>query len=632
VSESTEAEKTVRAMLGAWARRVAGAAGADFEKKIAIASVTDRTAHAAFLRVLFDVRTDPVEKMLPYREGAPPYPVAAPTAVASLPSGLRVQFLEQEATLSAAESGEPIPCNRCSGEGQGDACQTCKGAKTAACSACAQRGRKSCPNCHGKGSLVCSQCAGAGKVLQSLAGDGMRVEDVCPQCTGKKVLSCQDCADASIPDCAVCGNKRVVACAACAGRGSAACAQCGGARRVLRGFTAKVAYTIAYYRGLLRDPRIPDEAFPEDPSAGKLGETVFEWEGSDAAALAAKKPQGAAGTAFDKVLGLVPAEGPAPNSKRILQVLTIERIPVYEAAFTFEGKEYVAWATSFENRVSLSHDPFADLAVRWADAAEAALDRNDFAAFEELAAKAEALGPNRPAVAALRGKAGQAQRRGLIAFGAKAAAGLAVAAPAVLAFVYHSPNRWTPLAALGVLVLGAALAAVFGAGAAFAARPLLTPAGRKRWAVGAAIAGAAFAVAAFAAVGPIVRLDAREFAAKNARLDGLPFAEWSSADDDALADLIKDYAARGVDVSAGKDLAERRAAFVELAKAKAIADAEAARLKAQAEAAAAARKALAAKRLAAEIAAEKAAEKKAASKKTKGKGKKKRKAPVHIGD
>lgn len=629
---SDDAKTRVRALLDEWVKRDPRHPVPDFAQKITIGAISDKTAYAGFLRCLFDVRTAPVEKMLAYRESAPPK-IADKNDLWGLPSGLSRHFLEQEATIVAAETGEPIACNRCAGEGQAESCADCRGSKTAPCAACSHRGRKSCQACKGHGSIACVQCAGTGKVLLSLATDGMRNEDVCPQCTGKKELPCHDCADATAPDCTVCANKRVVTCPTCAGRGAALCAQCGGSLRVTRGFSVSIAYKLAYYRSLVRDPSIPEEVFPEDPASGKLGETALECDGEDAAAFAGKKPEGPAGDAFARVMAQVPAAGLGANSKLILQSLSIERIPIYEFAYTFEGHEYHAWATRFENRVVLLDDPFADLALRLTDTAESLLKKNEFALFEEQAAKAAALAPRNPAIATLRGKAGALQRRASIAFGAKVAGGLAVAVPALLAFLYSSPNRFAPLAALGLGVLGASLAAVFRLGAVLAARPLLPPSRRNAWAAGAAAGGAALAVALFVLVGPISRIDVREFAGKVSRYESLSFANWTPDDAAALTALDKDYAARGVDTAAGQRLLDGYASFVAAAQAQALLEeqarqlakqkaARAARLKAEeARKEAAIEKALAAKRLAAKKAAALAAAKKGKSKKSKKKKK-----------
>ena len=620
---SDHAETRVRALLGEWAKRNPRNPVPDFAQEISIISIRDKTAYAGFLRCLFDVRTPPAEKMLPYRESAPPI-TADKNDLWGLPSGLSRQFLEQETTVVAAEPGEPIDCNRCAGEDKANDCKRCGGAKTAPCENCSDLGRKSCSVCKGRGKFACTLCAGKGTVLQSMSAAGMRFDEVCPQCTGKKELPCRDCADAPAPNCAVCANKRVVPCPDCGGRGTPLCAQCGGSRRIIRGFSVSISYRLAYYRSLVRDSSIPEAAFPEDPAWGKLGETVLECEGEDAASFSEKKPEGAAGDAFAKVLGQIPAAGLGANSKPILQSLSVERIPIYEVAYAFEGKEYHAWATPFNSRVVPLDDPFADLAARLTAEAESYLAKSDFVLFEERAAKAAALAPENPAVAALRGKAADMQRRASIAFGAKIAGGLAVALPALFACLYSSPNRFAPLAALGLAVLGASLAAVFQLSAAIAPRQLLPPPRRNARAAGAASGGAALAIGLFLILGPIRRIDAREFAGKLSRYEALPFTSWEPDDDNVLAAMIKDYAARGVDTTGGQNLMDGRASFLTVARAQALLDQKArqraarvARLRLEeAKKEAAREKALAAQRRAAK----KTTAKKAKAKKSKKKG------------
>ncbi|MFI5349217.1 MAG: hypothetical protein ACHQ2Z_06720 [Elusimicrobiota bacterium] len=615
-SEAPDAAETrVRALLGDWAGRATGNPVPDFGRDISIASIRDKTAYAVFLRCLFDVRSEPVDKTLPYRESEPPK-TADKKDPWSLPSGLSKIFLEQEATVVAAEAVEPSSCNFCAGEGQTGACEKCRGSKTAPCEACSNRGRKSCPACGGRGSIKCAQCSGSGKVLLSLTPDGLRTEDVCPQCTGKKELPCHDCVDAAVPDCAVCANKRVVACPKCEGRGTPLCSQCGGARFVVPGFTLHVDYKLGYYRSIVRDPSIPEAVFPEDPASGKLGDTVLECDCGDGETLADKKPEGPAGEAFAKVLAQASAAKLGVNSKAILQSLSVEKIPIYEVAYVYEGKEYHAWATSFQNRVVPLDDPFADVAARLTGEAESFLHENEFALFEDRLAKAATLAPKNPAPAALRGKAWDEQRRAVAAFGMRVSAGLSVALPAVLALMYKSPNRFIPLGALLLGVLAASAGAVFLAGRALASRPLMPAPRRKAWGAGAAAGGAVLATALFVSAAPIRRIDVREFGGKVSSYEAVPFVNWGPGDDAALRALIKEYGARGVDTTAGQNLLDGHASYLAAARAQALLDEQArrkaARLKAEAAKKEAARqKALAAKRLAAQkLAAQKAKKKK----------------------
>ena len=600
-----DAEKLVRALLGEWSRRDPRHPVPDFAREIAIVSIRDKTAYAGFLRCLLDVRTPPVAAVLPYRESEPPK-TADKSDPWGLPSGLSRQFVEQETAIVAADPGEPRACDRCAGGTQPLTCTRCRGAKTAPCEACSHRGRKSCPLCRGRGSIPCALCKGEGTVVGSIAAIGTGNKEVCPQCTGKREQPCHDCADMAAPECAQCANTRVVACPACEGRGAPPCVQCRGSGRVVDGFSVDIAYKLAYHRSLLRDASIPEEVLPADPAFGKLGETVFEYESADAASFAAKRPEGPAGDAFEKVLAQVPAGGLGKDSRVILQSLSVERIPVYEVVYAFAGKEYRAWATRYQNRVVTSEDPFADLAARWAEEAESFLKKNEFALFEERTAKALHLAPSHPAVASLRGKAADVQRRAMLALGAAVSGGLALGVPAVLSLLYRSPNRFMPLAALALAMLGASLAAVSRLAAACAPRPLLPPSRRNKWAAGAAGGGAVLALALFLLIGPIRRIDAREFAAQTSRYAALDFADWGPDDDDALAALVADHAARGVDTKAGQDMLDGHASFLAVARARALREEQArkeaeraARLRAaEAKKEAARRKAADAKRLA----------------------------------
>lgn len=621
-------EAFVRATLGEWARRVAGDPAADFGQTISIVALRDRTAYAGFLRCLFDVRGEPVDKALAFKEGAVPR-VADRADLWSLPVRLTREFVEQEELITAADPGDPIECNRCSGENGTGVCETCHGSKTAPCQACLNTGRRSCPACAGRGRIACTLCAGSGRVLNSVAQDGALNQDVCPQCAGAKEFACADCADAAAPDCARCSNTRVTPCPACEGRGAPLCAQCGGTRRIVRGFSVQVAYLLAYYRSLVRDPGVPEEVFPANPPTGKLGETVFEQEGDDAA-LAAQKPADAAGEAFARALALVPAAGLGPRSRRILQSLSIEKIPIFEIVYAFEGKEYRAWVGRYQNRVVALDDPFAELASRRAAEAAACLEKGDLAAFEERAAQAAALAPSNTAVVALRASAGAFQRRAAVRLGLKLSAAAAVAVPVVLSLLYQSPNRYIPLAALGLAILAASSGAVLWAGARLQNIPLLSARRRGTHVAAAAAAGAVLIAGAFAAAAPIRRIDTREFDKRLSTYAALPLESWRPDDDTAVASLIDDYTPRGVDTGAAQDLRERYASFVAAARAQALRDAqtrrererrarEAARVRAEWERAEAARRARAA-------AAEKLAAKRRAAKKRAAKKKKRKKS------
>lgn len=620
-----DAETEIRAALGGWARRIAGAPVPDFGERITLVSVRDLTVHTGFLRCLFEVRAGPTPKTLAFTPGAMP-PAAAKDDPFALPSRLRREFLEQEETVVGVEPGDPMECTRCSGESEGPSCETCRGAKSLPCPACSSGGRKSCPSCAGRGKIACALCAGSGRVLQSMSAQGLRIEDVCPQCTGKKALPCHECSDAAASDCAQCGNKRSTPCPTCGGRGAALCGQCGGSRKVLSGFTYRVAYKIAYYRSVLRDPAVPGEVFPEDPPSGKLGRTVVELEGDGPTAFAGRAPAGAAGEVFDRVLRLVPEEGLGEKSRLLLAALSVEATPVYQVVYAFEGKEYRAWVGGYGGRVIPQGDPFKDLAGRWAAQAEDLLAQGDHAGFEALTAKAAAFAPEHAAVAALRGKAGAAVRRPVLLLGAKIAAGAAVAFPVALGLLYKSPSRFVPLAALGVAVLAASLGAAAGLASWLAARPLTPRATRDARTAAAAAAGAALPLLLFLLAAPIRRIDASRFAAGLARFDALPFADWTPDDPPALKALSKDYAARGVDTSAGTALLEQYESYQEAARAKAVL---AQKAKEAADAAARAR-AEAARRAAArwarEDAARKAAAAKAAAAKAAAKKKKKKTA------
>ncbi len=571
----SEAEAFVRTALGDWARRAAGDAAAEFDKAISIVSLRDRTAYAGFLRCLFDVRGEPVDKALAFKDGASP-PATDRADPWSLPVRLTREFAEQEELVTAADPGEPVACNRCSGENGAGVCETCRGAKTAPCSACANAGRKSCPTCAGRGRIACTLCAGSGKVLSSVAHDGALNHDVCPQCAGAKEFACADCAEAAAPDCTRCSNTHVMPCPACEGRGAPLCAQCGGTRRIVRGFSVQVAYILAYYRSLVRDPAVPEQVFPENPPTGKLGETVFEMEGDDAA-LAAKKPSDAAGEAFARALALVPAAGLGPRSRRILQSLSVEKIPIYEVVYDFEGKAYRAWVAHYQNRVVALDDPFAELASRRAAEAATCLEKGDLAAFEDHAAQVAALAPSSPAVAALRAQAGAFQRRAAMRLGLKLSASAAAAVPVVLSLLYQSPNRRIPLAALGLAILAASSGAVMWASARLQNLPLLSARRRGARVAAAAAAAAVLIAGAFAAAPPIRRIDTREFEKRLSTYVALPLESWRLDDDTAVASLIDDYTPRGVDTSAAQDLRERYASFIAAARAQALRDAQARR-------------------------------------------------------
>ncbi len=621
-SKNVEAE--IRAALAQWAKRIERNPVPDFAEKISIVSVVDKTAYAGFLRCLFDVRTGPVDKILPYRPDAPP-PVSAKEDPWSLPVAFSKQFLEQEATATATDRTEPEDCGRCSGDRQPPPCDACQGAKTVACDACSAKGRKSCPACRGRGIISCEMCGATGKVVQSVAHDGTRIEDVCPQCTGKKGVPCRDCADAAESDCVKCGNARKMTCPKCAGLGTPVCSQCGGTRKVVRGFSYEVAYRIAYYRSVVRDPDTPAEVFPADPPLGKLGETVLELEVEDAAAFETKKPAGRAGESFARVLAMVPAAGLGPNSKRILHSLSVEKIPIWQVAYKFEDKEYHVWICRYENRVFPVEDPFAALAGRWASAADEMLKSGDLPAFAEQVAKLAAVAPQDPAVEELKEKGAAAQKSATLLLGIPTAAALAAAIPSLLSSLYASPNRVVPLAGLGGGILAFSTAAVWWLRSRLAAGPLLPTLGRSARTIAAAAAGAVLPVVVFLALSPVHRLDVAEFEKKISDIESRPLESLTPADDETLTQLIKDYAPRGVDTAAAKNLLDAHANFVAAARAEALRQEEAARELARKQAEAARLRAQAEREEAARIMADLAAKKRAAAKRAALKKKKKKK-------
>ncbi|MEK7390241.1 MAG: hypothetical protein AAB036_11145, partial [Elusimicrobiota bacterium] len=561
-NSSQEQERVVRELLGAWAKRDPRNPAPDFGGEISLVSIEDKTAYAGFLRCLFDVRTGPVDKLLPYLESKPPL-IANKNDLWELPSGLVRQFLEQEATVLAAESGEPMDCNLCTGVVSAESCGSCHGAKTAPCGACAERGRKTCSLCQGRGSFACASCKGSGTIVQSMSAVGTGYAEVCPDCFGKKIRPCHECSDAAAPDCPVCSNTRVVACPACKGAGLALCAQCGGSRRVIAGFTVSVAYKLLYYRSLVRDPEIPEAVLPENPPSGRLGESILQCESDDVASFSSKIPEGVAGEAARKVLAQAVAGIQGKNSRVIFQSLSVERIPIFSVRYAFRGKDYRAWATRFQNRVVAIDDPFADMAALYVAEAEAFLDKRQFALFDERASKAESLAPRSPALASLRAKAGSVQAREITMFGAKAAGALALAIPTILAFLYSSPRRFAPLAALSLATMVCALASAF----VLASRRLSLPASRWRlWSAGAAAAGAALCAALFVIVSPIRRIDEGDFAVRVSRHEELSFANWGTGDASALESLIDEYAKLGVDTSVGRSLLERYEIFLVAAR------------------------------------------------------------------
>ncbi len=292
--------------------------------------------------------------MIAYSEAAPPK-VADKKNLWSVPSGLSRQFLEQEETVVAAESAEPISCNRCAEEGQTGACESCRGAKTAPCEALLRAAAANpAKSCGGNGVLSCAQCAGSGKVTLSVAAIGMPVVDVCPGVHRAEQSPRRDCADAVSSDCAACANKRVVACPAGEGRGTAPW-PAAGARKVVRGFSVAIAYKLAYYRRpLCAIRRSPRRRFPRIPRGASSGKRCS----SARFRTPPRSPGTQAGrTGRDAFLRRSSRSFRRLASARIPSwcylALTVEKIPIYEVAYSFgAARSSHARTTRFENRVS----------------------------------------------------------------------------------------------------------------------------------------------------------------------------------------------------------------------------------------------------------------------------------------
>ena len=559
----------IRAVLGAWAARHPKTPVAEFENQITIDSIEDFTVHAAFLTVLVDSRSEPVDRQFPYQPDSLP-PKCDRGNPWSAEVNLKKEFLDQEQTVLALDPGEPMSCNRCSGGTASEACKTCSGKKMVVCAACAQKGRKSCAHCHGEGKTACAMCSATGKVVASIDASGFPSLGVCPQCAGKKEFPCHDCQSAPLSDCAQCSNRRTVGCGECAGSGIDVCSHCKGAGQFINGYSLKIHYAVVYHRSLMRDPKIPEDVFPEDPPPGKLGETIFELQGSDGA-LDISRLEGAAAQCASKVLAQAPSGD--PRSRLVLQSIKVEKIPLWLVTYGFEGKVHRAWVSSYENRVSALDDPFAKRA-------------------ESMAAQA-----------AERESARKRAQRDALRAGAIVTCAAATLIPLILEFVFRSPNRHGPLAILAVLILAGGSSAIWFL---------------RGWRIASAAAATAAVVlisAAFGLAAPIHRLDVREFETKLSALAAAPFGNWGEDDGAVLAQLIKDFTARGVDTSTAETLRDEYASFAVAAREKAARDQQQARH----EAAVAQRNAelarLDAERKTKVLAAKKAAAKKAAAKK-----------------
>ncbi len=523
----------LRAALGSWASRLTRHPVADFASQITIDSVRDYTAYAAFLNCLVDARTAPVDREIPYRPDALP-PVADRNDLWSLPVRLKKQFHDQEETVVAADSLEPVACNRCAGGALSEPCVTCSDSKVAPCTACTGKGRKSCTHCHGEGKTSCGLCAGSGKVVASVDSNGIPSLGVCSQCMGKKEFPCHDCRSAPLSDCRVCSNRRTVACGPCEGRGTKLCSHCGGAGSFVKGYSTHIAYKVAYHRSMIREANIPEEVFPEDPPTGKLGETVFEAEEAEGA-FGTSVLDGAAGKVYANVLAQVPTARVGEPSKLILQSVKIERVPIYLVTYGYEGRPHCAWVSHYENRVLPLDDPFTK--------------------HREMLVKQSAQ----------REEAQRRDTRVALLSGAIVSGVSAVLIPLIWEFVQTSPNRHWPLAILGILILMGGLCAIW----------LLR--GRALPSSAVAAAAVVLIMTAFAIASPIHRLDVREFNEKFSVTQNKPFPQWGQDDAASLAQLIKEFSARGVDTSAAQSQQEEYESYLAAVRVQAAREAQARR-------------------------------------------------------
>lgn len=549
-------DEIARELLAAWAKRYPSAAASGFSKKVEIVSVTERPVLAAFLRSLYDVRSIQ-EKILPFNESSPP-DKGDKSDPYSFPDKLRKEFIDQEAVLTLAEDIPPMSCGKCE-SGDGPNCKSCSGAQKIACKECFGKGNKGCTMCSGEGKLICTGCKGKGKIVSAMGNDGMRREGTCPQCAGAGGQACPDCGSTA-PDCNACRNERMIVCEKCRGSGKQPCSNCSDFKQLVPGFIVTIAHKVAYHRSFVRHPEVPEGCFPADPPPGKLGEKVVDLEADKIVADAEIDP--IAKDAATKVLAQA-KNGHGPKSKLIRQALTVELVPVYDIAFRYEGKDYRAWATRYQNRVVCENDPFSDQLRQTADDAATSLARGDVSRYESTLKKGLELAPNDPGLLALKSKNAVKVKLARLNPGDVAAAAAAVVSMMILAMSSASNHRFWPVLTAGLIILGAAIVAARLLPRYVPIPQSLTPGQRYGLSAATAAVPAVLAMMLFALINPPRRLDARDFKRLVDRYEILVPDRIEDKDEEDIQNLISRYELLGVNVQPARTILDTRRRYLD---------------------------------------------------------------------
>ncbi|MFA6003527.1 MAG: hypothetical protein WC881_05615 [Elusimicrobiota bacterium] len=564
---------TVRGILTKWADAMPGKPIPDLGAKLSFVSVAERPAFIVRLLTLYDIRQAQDRCTLPYEAGL--QAAGGKEEIWKQPVDLRLDFFWQETTIRMPLAADPVECPNCAGGGS-VRCEACAGSATVPCPECMGAKRKSCPQCGGLGKLACTHCKGTGLEVSGISAIGLEQKTRCQSCSGTGGPPCPTCAS-NAGECAVCGNTRFLSCQKCSGAGNRECAGCAGRRQVVPAQAFKVEYQPIFDREIRLDPETPQGLLPPELSHEILGKIIHEAKSDSALELGAPLPradlQESAATLLKRSdLGRRKFAG---QSRIIKQLLALDRIPVYQAVYEYEGKKYSCWATALENRVAAAESPFLDLAARWAQQAQELVAKQDFVQAEALIRQASALNAG-PWSAALQQTILQGRQRAAgIQHDLRGLAAVAAATLLLALACRGGHNLFWPLAVYAGLTFSLLK---------LAARPLRPYIQTLAGSLGSAVGTAALTALLFLAIAPTRRLDAREFRGLiQSRFGTLEPIQLKPEDESYLRSIMAIYEPLGVDVGLAQTALEANARRIEADRQETLRQEESRRLQAAAE-------------------------------------------------
>ncbi len=204
------------------------------------------------------------------------------------------------------------------------------------CPDCAGQGRIGCPRCMGQGQMPCPWCGGSGYVEQSVADIGRDAQG--NQIPASRIVRRQcSCSNGQVV-CSECNGNRVLRCSGCAGSGE------------IKTFEQLVVRFQSAAQGEVLDVTpVPDNWL------GRLSGEVLVDLKSRRIESCDSLPESAARKASD--LLRKSHEVDEQETRTILQLLHVERLPLYEVKYTYAGVERQLWICGKEQGIHAPNAP-----------------------------------------------------------------------------------------------------------------------------------------------------------------------------------------------------------------------------------------------------------------------------------